>query len=142
MYIGKRKPKYKYLETFYHIACFIQTKYLYLLRRKSESLLMRKFTLFIFLLFLLFTSVDNFAQSGKRPLIVENEVTQIVLTITGSTVRVQNAEKGNTLEIYNILGVKVSSIKIDSSDKTIALNLPKGCYILKIGDVVRKIAIK
>ena len=107
-----------------------------MLRRKSESLLMRKFTLFIFLLFLLFTSVDNFAQSGKRPLIVENEVTQIVLTITGSTVRVQNAEKGNTL------GVKVSSIKIDSSDKTIALNLPKGCYILKIGDVVRKIAIK
>ncbi len=113
-----------------------------MLRRKSESLLMRKFTLFIFLLFLLFTSVDNFAQSGKRSLIVENEVTQIVLTITGSTVRVQNAEKGNTLEIYNILGVKVSSIKIDSSDKTIALNLPKGCYILKIGDVVRKIAIK
>lgn len=103
---------------------------------------MKKLTRFIFLIFLLFLTAPGFAQEERKPSVVENELTQISLIVSGSSVRIQNANKGNTLEIYNILGVKVSSVKIDASDKIINLNLPKGCYILKIENIVRKIAIK
>lgn len=34
------------------------------------------------------------------------------------------------------------SIKIDGQDKRYTLNLPKGCYIIKVGNVVRKISIR
>lgn len=46
------------------------------------------------------------------------------------------------LYIYNVAGVKIMSIKIDSSDRYYDLNLPKGCYIVKVGKVVRKISVK
>lgn len=110
--------------------------------RKNESLLMKRFTLIAFLLFFLFTVQNTAAQSEKKTLIVESEVTQVILTVNGNIVRVQYAPTNSALEIYNILGVKVSSYKIDSPDKTLTLNLPKGCYILKIGDIVRRITIK
>ena len=69
----------------------------------------------------------------------ENAITenlQITINVNGS-----NAS-GKILEIYNITGVKIASYKIDSSDKTISLgHLSKSCYILKIGNIVRKISI-
>ena len=58
------------------------------------------------------------------------------------SVRIRNAAAGAKLEIYNVLGLKVQSIKIDTANKTVALSLPKGCYILKLENIVRKIAIK
>ena len=58
-----------------------------------------------------------------------------------STLHVVNAN-GQTLEIYNVLGVKVMNIKIEGNDKKYELNLPKGCYIVKIGKLARKISIK
>ena len=64
------------------------------------------------------------------------------LTITGNTVRLQDATPGTSLEVYNVLGIKVLSVKIDASEKTFVLNLSKGCYILKIENLVRKIALK
>lgn len=65
----------------------------------------------------------------------------ITMTVSGSNVRVCGAE-GETLDIYNLAGVKVKSIRIDSDDKSLALSLSKGCYILKIGDVARKMSIR
>ncbi len=74
----------------------------------------------------------------------ENAITenlQITINVNGSNVRISNAS-GKILEIYNITGVKIASYKIDSSDKTISLgHLSKSCYILKIGNIVRKISI-
>ena len=34
------------------------------------------------------------------------------------------------------------SIKVDGYEKSYTLNLPKGCYIVKIGKTVRKITIR
>ena len=48
-----------------------------------------------------------------------------ILTINGSNIRVQNAQ-GETLEIYNITGLRVLSRKIDRYDFTVSLKLPKG----------------
>ncbi len=108
---------------------------------KMKSLLMKRFTLFFLLIFsfLFFSAV--YAQEGRRSLPTDYEQGSVALTFTGNNVRVQNAQ-GSVLEVYNVLGQKVTSIKIDSSDKTITLNLPKGWYILKIENITRKVAIK
>lgn len=66
---------------------------------------------------------------------------QPTITVQGSDVRVSNAN-GQTLAIYNVAGVCVRKIKIEGADKCFELNLPKGCYILKVGKTVRKISIK
>jgi len=69
------------------------------------------------------------------------ELMPIGITVNGTQVRVTNAN-GKSLEIYNLAGVRVASFKIDSDDTTVSLNLPRGCYILKVDKVVRKAAIK
>ena len=46
------------------------------------------------------------------------------------------------LKIYNVSGVCVMSLRVDGQDKRYNLNLPKGCYIVKVGKVVRKISIR
>ena len=52
------------------------------------------------------------------------------------------AECSSQMEVYNIVGVKLTTIRIDSTDVTVQVNLPKGYYIFKIGNVVRKVVIK
>ncbi len=71
----------------------------------------------------------------------EIEVKEITLTFEESQVHVTNAT-GKNLEIYNLTGVRLATFRIDSDDKTLNLNLPKGCYILKVGNVVRKVSIR
>ena len=83
-----------------------------------------------------------YAQEGRKSLPIDNEQTSVTLTVIGNTVRVLNATPGSVLEVYNVLGMKVASIKIDSVDKVITLKLPKGWYILKIENIARKVAIK
>ncbi|WP_321436344.1 T9SS type A sorting domain-containing protein [uncultured Bacteroides sp.] len=103
---------------------------------------MKRFTLFLLLIFSLLSCIAGYAQEGRRSQPVENEQTSVTLTVTGNNVRVQNAAPGSLLEVYNVLGLRVTSIKIDSIDKTITLNIPKGWYILKIENIARKVAIK
>lgn len=72
---------------------------------------------------------------------IENELNGINITLNGAQLHVTNAAN-MTLEIYNLTGVRVMSMRIDSEDKTLNLNLQKGCYMLKVGKVVRKISIR
>ena len=72
---------------------------------------------------------------------IETEIGAITMTVTGSQIRVTNAS-GQTLEIYNLTGVRVATVRIDSDDKTLNINLPKGCYMIKIGKVVRKVPLR
>lgn len=73
--------------------------------------------------------------------IIEQEFQNIVISVNQSLLRVSGAN-GQVMHIYNVAGVRVMSVKIDGSDKSFELNLPKGCYIVKIGKTVRKISIK
>lgn len=73
--------------------------------------------------------------------IIENDFSQISIELKGSTLRVAGAA-GEDLYIYNITGVRVLSLRVDGNDKSYNLNLPKGCYIVKVGSVVRKISIR
>lgn len=73
---------------------------------------------------------------------IESDVANAVsINVAQTSVRIIGAQ-GQYLEIYKITGVPVEKIKIDSSDKKVELNLAKGCYILKVGKLVRKVTIK
>ena len=48
---------------------------------------------------------------------------------------------GQVLYIYNVAGVCVMTLRVDSNDKRFDLNLAKGCYIVKVGRTVRKVSI-
>lgn len=79
------------------------------------------------------------AESMEKALDIDNISANII--VNGRQVRVTNAE-GQELEVYNLTGTCVATIRIDSEDKTVNLNLPKGCYILKVGKIARKVSIR
>ncbi len=62
----------------------------------------------------------------------------IRLTVVGNKLRVTGAV-GLKLEIYSVTGSKVRIISINSNDQTIDTKLNRGCYIVKVGDFVRKV---
>lgn len=63
-----------------------------------------------------------------------------VLVVKGNLLHVQNAQ-GCTMEVYDITGKRVAAVNIDSNDKQVTLNLRKGCYIVKIGSLTRKVSL-
>ena len=71
---------------------------------------------------------------------IEAEMEAVTLTIQDNKAHITNAD-GKTLEIYNLTGVRVARIRIEGNDRQIALNLTRGCYIMKVGKVVRKVTI-
>ncbi|WP_455585831.1 T9SS type A sorting domain-containing protein [Bacteroides sp.] len=103
---------------------------------------MRKLFLYFFLALTLLPFSGVTAQEGGKTETVQREPASLTLTVSGTTIRVQNATPNSKMEVYDILGVKITSVVIDTADKTVTLNLPKGYYIFKIGDIVRKVVIK
>ena len=70
---------------------------------------------------------------------IEMEQNQISITVSGSTIRVKNAE-GQVLEVYSITGEKVYTQNIESASKAFDLGqLQRGYYIVKIGKFTRKV---
>ena len=63
------------------------------------------------------------------------------ISFEGNVVNVQWAA-GETLEVVSLTGRPVASYKIEGPAQRVELNLPKGCYILKIGKVVRKVTVR
>ncbi len=73
--------------------------------------------------------------------IIDTEIQNISISINESVLHVTGAN-GQVLHVYNVAGVRVMSVKVEGADKRIELNLPKGCYIVKVGKMVRKISIQ
>lgn len=100
---------------------------------------MKKTILILLSFVLLAVPVSTVAQTEAES--IETPLSTISMQVSNNTVHI-NGANGKTMEIFNLTGVKVFSVKIDSADKSYALNLPKGCYILKVGKFVRKISIR
>ena len=73
--------------------------------------------------------------------IIDSDIQTINVAVTESAIHVTGAN-GQVLHVYNVTGMKLMSVKIEGQDKKVEINLPKGCYIVKVGKVVRKIYIK
>lgn len=102
---------------------------------------MKKYILLFSMAALLSAGVQSVSAAPSVE-IVESEFQEIGIGINdGQVLRVTGAA-GQMLSIYNVTGVKVMCFRVDGSDKSYNLNLPKGCYIIKVGNVVRKVSIR
>ena len=72
---------------------------------------------------------------------IETSISTVNITVSGNTVRISGTN-GEDIEIFNLTGTKITTIKTDTTGKTYSVNLQKGCYLVKIGKVVRKISIR
>ena len=64
----------------------------------------------------------------------------ITLSIDGNTVTISGAQ-GQKLIVVSLTGRQVAEYQIESPAQLVELNLTKGCYVLKVGNVVRKVSI-
>ena len=77
---------------------------------------------------MMLVAVPYTAKAASAIEIIDTEIQNITVTVNESVLHVTGAN-GEVMHIYNVTGMKL-------------INLPKGCYIVKIGKVVRKIYIK
>lgn len=71
----------------------------------------------------------------------QEQVTTLISQTTSNTLHVVNGN-GETLLIYNVAGKCVRSFKVEGIDRQYELNLPKGIYIVKVGNTARRITVK
>ena len=88
----------------------------------------------------LLLAVPNMAKAIEAVEIVEQVEQSISVAFYNGVLHVSGAN-GQTLQIYNVTGVRIMSFRVEGNDKRYELSLPKGCYIVKVGKVVRKISI-
>ena len=93
----------------------------------------------IFTLILLLGSATTIQASTSVDLI-DQDFQSINISVTGNVLHVTGAEN-EMLFVYNVTGVRVLAVKVDGSDKRYTLSMPRGCYISKVGKLVRKISI-
>ena len=76
--------------------------------------------------------------SGVMELTDEQEVDVVysegTLTVTGA--------EGLVLQVVTVTGNVVLHKRIDSPEQKIELNIPKGCYIVNVGKVVRRVYVR
>jgi len=76
--------------------------------------------------------------SGVMEMAIDDEPT---ISYSDGALNIVGAE-GQTLEVISLTGKKVMTVSIDSPAQKIELNIPKGCYIVKVGKVVRKVSVR
>ncbi|NDV78724.1 T9SS type A sorting domain-containing protein [Dysgonomonas sp. 511] len=105
------------------------------------------------LLILLFAGVSLASVAHTSPLPVSSvpdpleqtdDTMTIYVVVNGATkVKMENIPDSGYLEVYSILGVRVSSVNLKTiSGEEHHINLPKGLYILKAGKVAVKVIVK
>ena len=100
---------------------------------------MKKFFIITLTLAMTFTPLAVLAETPTDG--IEMSVSGISLSVKDGNVHITGAN-GEVMEVFNLTGTKVATIRIDSNEKTFALNLTKGCYLIKVGKIVRKISVQ
>ena len=95
----------------------------------------RRIYTFLFAIALLSFALPTTIKAETSLEMIEQDIHNISISVYGSVLRIEGAND-EMLQIYNVTGVCVMSLRRYN------LNLPKGCYIVKVGKVVRKISIR
>lgn len=106
---------------------------------------MRKFylTTLLILCFLFgFGLAGISAQDRNNRVVMEESVPETKITLAENRLVIENLPKDAVLEVFSIVGVKVYTQKIKAGTNEYQLNLPKGYYIIRIGDLAKKILLK
>lgn len=101
---------------------------------------MKKSFAIFFLLSILLVPLN--AQRSEKTVITVTQDGSVSIYQKGTILQLQNATVGEKIQVLSIVGVRVFEKRIESSNQEFQLDLPKGYYIVKIGNVVRKISIK
>ena len=106
-------------------------------------MLMTKRLLILSLAASMMLSVPVFVKAAETEMLQTEQTLDddITISVNGQWVTVTGAQ-GLTLEVVSLTGRQIKTIKIETPAQRIELNIPKGCYILKIGKVVRKVAVR
>lgn len=75
-------------------------------------------------------------------IISQEEPESVEITASENRIKVTNAPVGSKLEIYSVVGIKVKEIVMKQPSGEYTVNIAKGYYIIRIGDTVRKVAIR
>ena len=104
---------------------------------------MTKRLLILFLAVSMMLSVPVLVKAAEAEMLQTEQTLDddITISVNGQWVTVTGAQ-GLTLEVVSLTGRQIKTIKIETPAQRIELNIPKGCYILKIGKVVRKVAVR
>lgn len=92
------------------------------------------------ILSLLCTSLWVSAQ--RKGIMFDDDKPTVELTINGEKFSVQNLPQEGIVEVFNILGSKVTSFNVKGGVNVNKVNLPEGYYIVKCENVTKKIVVK
>ena len=80
-------------------------------------------------------------EASARVELIDYEAQQVKISFVDNKLTVTGA-MGKTLQVFNLIGRVVMTVKIDSPEKTIDLgSLPKGACPVRVGNVTKKISI-
>lgn len=96
----------------------------------------------ISIIVLLAAAIPCVSEASPLELVALEQVDERVeINVDGQTVYITGAQ-GEDFVVVSLTGRQLLKVKIDSPSQRIELNVPKGCYILKVGKVVRKIQVR
>jgi len=96
----------------------------------------------LFMLLLGFVAV--LAQETKPKSLVNADADRVMIemNVVGNKIITENVPIGKKIEIFSVIGLKVAEFEIKTTSGEYPLNIPKGYYIFKMSDIVRKVAIR
>lgn len=87
--------------------------------------------------------VTDFPFAEKQTSQSKEKTISIEVTINNtSKITLEDVPEKGYLEVYSILGVKVTSVNLKNCVGGCYIELPKGIYILKAGKVAKKIIVR
>lgn len=92
-------------------------------------------------------NVDNFKvwKDGTSPddpnAVADVLADNVQVLSTDGFIRIQGAEAGDVLSVYNMAGQQVVNMAVTSADFTVDARLAGGIYVVKINDATRKVAL-
>jgi hypothetical protein len=125
-------------------AKYLEVSFFFPIFAENNKLMRRRLFIFSGVVCLMVASIQASPMLMEMEMGVAEQVEQervISIDVDGNKVDVKGAN-GMVLEVISITGRQVASYKIDSPAQRVELGVPKGCYILKIGKVVRKITVR
>lgn len=101
---------------------------------------------FIFLILLFTTSAPvQLAAAGETVMSypqTQPTKPEIEILFVDNRIKVNHATIGSKLEVYSIVGLKVLEVEIKYISGEYPVNLPKGYYIVRVEETVRKIVVR
>ena len=85
-----------------------------------------------------FASATSVCEAGVMEFFQNAEIS---IVYSQGQLSVYGAE-GCRLEVISLTGKKLFEESVSSPSQKFELSIPKGCYIVKVGDVVRKISVR